>query len=296
MNSFILTLIGLLAITFVTGFVAQNYRDKCLRHIHQYPVVLERISGKLVKGILHVHASGLEFIFHRELNTINKLKPRSEGGKFIPDKKEKVVVHDAEHLQEASYLFYKYEYEKIQALIRYYSDLSDDEKRRRNRILERIYHPGFWLQLSRKSNNVIKKFKKSFSEIVDLSVATFQARSAAGRKMKLRKSSFQQLQKELTDSVGVAYDPLLEKYVGYRVVFELMKGEQKFKYVGILKDYSSQYLEFMDVKYSPRANQKEELADVVLPQRFAIVRSYAERSPDTIQWLQHLGFWINKPD
>lgn len=296
MDAFTITLLAILVLAFISGFIAQTYKDKCLRHFHGFPVILERVSGKMVKGLLHVHSSGLEFIFHRPLGTIKRYQKKQKTESKIPAFNEKVVVHDADKHQEASYIFYKYEYEKIQVLIRYYHDLSQEEKEKRDKLLKWIYHPGFFFQLRRKSNNLVKKLKKSFGDIIDLSIATLQTRSPAAKKMRLKSSSIDKLQEEISESVGVSYEPLLEKYIGYRVIFELLKGDRKYKYVGILRDYSKNYLEFMDVKYAPHEGMQAQITDMVVPQRFGIVRSYAERSPDTIKWLQHLGFWINKPE
>jgi hypothetical protein len=49
--------------------------------------------------------------------------------------------------------------------------------------------------------------------------------------------------------VGTVYDPLLEHYIGHRVVIELLEGDEIHEHVGIFKEYSGDFIEILDVQY-----------------------------------------------
>ena len=46
---------------------------------------------------------------------------------------------------------------------------------------------------------------------------------------------------------GTQYDPLLEHYVGTKVVVEVTEGDVVHEHIGILKDYTADFLEILDV-------------------------------------------------
>ena len=53
-------------------------------------------------------------------------------------------------------------------------------------------------------------------------------------------------------SVGSTYDPLLERLIGQKIVVELVEGEESHEHVGILKNYSADFYELLDVQYPQR--------------------------------------------
>jgi hypothetical protein len=55
--------------------------------------------------------------------------------------------------------------------------------------------------------------------------------------------------KDIIGYVGTSYDPLLEDYVGTRVVMELVEQDEVHEHVGVMKEYSSDFLEMLDVYY-----------------------------------------------
>jgi len=44
------------------------------------------------------------------------------------------------------------------------------------------------------------------------------------------------------------YNPLLEQFVGQRVVIELQEGNEIHEHVGIFKNYSADFFEVLDVQ------------------------------------------------
>jgi tetratricopeptide (TPR) repeat protein len=57
------------------------------------------------------------------------------------------------------------------------------------------------------------------------------------------------ISKDVIGYVGTSFDPLLEKFVGTRVVVEVVEDEEIHEHVGMLKEYSADFLEVLDVYY-----------------------------------------------
>ena len=76
--------------------------------------------------------------------------------------------------------------------------------------------------------------------------------------------------------VGTSFEPLLEKYIGCRVVLELVKGDKIVKCFGVLKDYTSEFIEIMDVNYNIKEDQLARKADLVALRSYGVVRHLGE--------------------
>ncbi len=79
-----------------------------------------------------------------------------------------------------------------------------------------------------------------------------------------------------TGSIGASYEPLLEKYIGRKVVLEMIKGDNILEYGGVLKDYTGEFIEIMDVDYTPGRDQPAKKADLVVPRKCGVVRHLGE--------------------
>ncbi len=116
-SALFITIVFIILATVVGAFVRRRCRDKCLKDFSNNIVTLEDTSGKTIWGQLWVENTGLELIY--------------------PKKQKDADGHD-----EASYILYKYEYPNISALIRFHDELSQANKKQRQKELERTYHPG----------------------------------------------------------------------------------------------------------------------------------------------------------
>jgi small nuclear ribonucleoprotein (snRNP)-like protein len=112
-------------------FVKGRKKDKCLKDFSQYIVTLEKVDGKEIWGRLRVENTGMELMYE-------------------------AVCKDADGHLEGSYILYKNEYGNIATLLRYHSKLSDAGKKRRQKQLDRTYHPGFFRRLKRKIANLFR--------------------------------------------------------------------------------------------------------------------------------------------
>ena len=76
--------------------------------------------------------------------------------------------------------------------------------------------------------------------------------------------------------MGTSYEPLLERYIGHRVILEVLKGDAVIKYAGVLKDYTAEFIEVMDVNYGIGAKPGMKKADLVVSRKHGIIRHLAE--------------------
>jgi hypothetical protein len=214
-------------------------------------VTLEDTQGKTIWGILNVENTGLELVY--------------------PEKHE-----DEDGHLETSYILYKYEYPKIQTLIRYYAKLSEAGKKLRERELEKTYHPGLFRRLKRKIQNVFKTIRDSVMEVVNLLISQAQKAAPGGGVLKSQDKYVSRMKQELMDSAGTSYEPLLEKYIGNKVVVEVVKGDKLFEYCGVLKEYTADFIELIDVSYKAAEEDSGRKADLAVSRKYALVRHLGE--------------------
>jgi len=246
-----ITIIFIVLATAVGAFVRKRSRDKCLRDFEQNMVTLEDTTGKTIWGKLRVENTGLEFVY--------------------PEKQEDEQGHE-----EASYILYKYEYPKIGAVIRFHDELSERNKKEREKELKRTYHPGLWRRGKRRFLNVLRTVRDSIVEVVNLLISQAKKATPAGKMLTSQDKYVSQMKQELMGSVGTSFEPLLERYIGHKVVLELIKGDKIFEHCGVLKEYTAEFVEIMDVNYKIREDQTARTADLVVPRKLGLIRHLAE--------------------
>jgi len=250
-NATAITILFIIFAAAVGAFIRKRSRDKCLRDFEQNMVTLEDTAGKTIWGKLRVENTGLEFVY--------------------PEKQKDEDGHD-----EASYILYKYEYPKIGVVVRFHDELSEDNKKAREKELEKTYHPDWDRRLKRKMLNVVRTVRDSVVEIVNLLISQAKKATPAGKMLTSQDKYVSQMKQELMGSVGTSFEPLLERYIGQKVVLEMIKGDKIFEYCGVLKEYTAEFIEIMDVNYKIKEDQPARTADLVVPRKRGIVRHLGE--------------------
>ena len=250
-DTFAITIIFIALATVVAAFIRRRKRDKCLKDFRQNAVTLEETDGKTIWGELRVENTGLELIY--------------------PDKHKDKDEHD-----ETSFILYKYEYPKIGALIRYHDQLSESNKRAREKELQRTYHPTLLRRLKRKIQNVFKTVRDSVMEVVNLLISQAKKATPAGAVLTSQDKYVSRMKQELMGSVGTSFEPLLERYIGHKVVLELIKGDKILEYCGVLKEYTAEFIEIMDVNYKVKEDQPARKADLVVLRKYGVIRHLGE--------------------
>ena len=246
-----ITILFIILVAGIGAFVRKRSRDKCLRDFEQNMVTLEQTSGKNIWGRLRVENTGLEFVY--------------------PEKHEDEEGHD-----ETSYILYKYEYPDIAAVIRFHDELSEQNKRAREKELKRTYHPGTWRRLKRRILNIFRTVRDSIVEIINLLISQAKKATPAGKVLTSQDKYVSQMKQELMASAGTSFEPLLERYIGHKVVLEMAKGDKIFEYCGVLKEYTAEFIEIMDVNYAAKLGLPARTADLVVPRKYGLIRHLGE--------------------
>ena len=222
----LLATIGLIfGATLLGAYLRSSRRDICLKSFEHFHVTLERANGKIIWGVLDLESTGLELRYRD-------------------------FVQDANHV-ESSYVLYANEYHDLQAIYRYVDDLSDEDVQRRAKDLNRSFHPGIFVRLVRSVQHFFSFASDSLTEVFGVVVGGL--RKPAGRYItEAGEAELKKLGDTVIGRVGSAYDPLLERFVGQKVVVELVEGDEAHEHVGIFKNYSPDFMELLDVQFPQR--------------------------------------------
>ncbi len=208
--------------TLIGSYFRSRRKDPCLHSFEGFHVTIERTDDKVVWGVLDVESTGLELIYRDD-------------------------VQDSKHI-ESSYLLFGEEYKDIQAIYRFADQLTPENKRRRERDIRRSFHPGFVERSKRGLRKFIGTASESINEVVGLLVG--RAKKPAGRYINDQsEKSLYRLSENLIGHAGGVFDPLLERILGQKIVVEVMEGGEVHEHVGILKNYSPDFIEVLDVQF-----------------------------------------------
>jgi len=250
-NAFYITVLFIGISTFVGIIIRNLHRDKCLKDFADDFVTLEEKSGKDIWGRLRVENTGIELVYN---------EPQTDSDGHI----------------EASYIVYKFEYPEIAAFVRYHDGLTEEGKKQRELELKRTYHPGILRRTKRKTQNFFKTIRDAMVEIINLLISRAKKTSTAGATLTSQDKYVTQMKNELVETVGTSYEPLLERYIGHKVVLEVIKNDKIIEYAGVLKDYTAEFIEVMDVDYKKNEETPARKADLVVLRKVGIVRHLAE--------------------
>lgn len=221
-STFLITMLIILVGVTAGGYLNGKRKDRGLAAFEGYEVTLEKLDGRLVWGKMHLETTGIELQYAAD-------------------------VQDEQHV-ETSYILYKDEFPQIQAIYRYCDEMNTGQWAKREEEIERAFHPGFWQRFRRRSRNFMNLASESLSQAIGIIVG--QVRPRAGRYITDASASYLgDLGKNIVGYVGTKYDPLLERYVGTQVVVEVTEGDTVYEHVGILKDYTADFLVILDVHY-----------------------------------------------
>ena len=231
-NVFELSLVFIVLSAIVGLIFKRLHRDKCLKDFEGFMVTVEEAGGKRIWGRLRVENTGLELVY-----------PES-------------CADEDGHL-ESSYIIYEFEYSNVAAIWRYHDELSAEGKKKREKTLANTYHPEGWRIALRKVGNLFKTLKDAVVEIVNLLMSRAKKGAAAGGVLTSQDKHVSKMKSDLMGAAGSSYEPLLERYVGHKVVLEMVAGEKIVEHCGVLKDYTAQFIEVMDVSLREREGRGE---------------------------------------
>jgi hypothetical protein len=257
--SFILTLAVILIATLIGSYLRSSRRDRCLKDFDGFHITVERQNNRVIWGFMRLFPTGFDLTYRAD-------------------------VQDERHI-ETSYIFYKDEFQDIQAIYRYARELNDEAQRRRASDVQRALHPSLLRRFRRSFRNFMSTASDSLNEALGMVVG--RARKPAAKLLTDTSETYiRNIGKDIIGYVGTSYDPLLESYIGTRVVLELVEDDEVHEHVGVLKEYSAEFLEVLDVYFPlPKSvklagvtqHQMDDKVELVLEDRQLQVRNLAEQ-------------------
>jgi hypothetical protein len=211
-------------ISAIIGTVLRNLTiDKCLRHFDDFHVTLELADGDLLWGTLNMYNTGMELLYR---------EPRLDSSGHL----------------ESSIILYTSEYENIQSICRYHGDLTKKGRGKREKDIRKTYQPTIFSRTVRWLRNLMNTFSDAFSKALNLIIGQMKKVSPGSVILK-QEAQISKIGTDIIGYAGNAYDPILERYIGEKVVVEINYSNRKAEYLGILKEYTPTFLELLNIHY-----------------------------------------------
>lgn len=252
MDSLTITIIFIILSTVIGAFVKGRMRDKCLLGFKGYLVNIELKDGKVIWGVLQIESTGLELKY-----------------------KEPYLDKTDNHI-ETSFILYKSEYSNIHCISRFLDEQDSKNSKKRNRLLKRILSRKGLRSLKRKIRNFFATVRDSVLEVANLLMGKVKQITPMGKVLSGQDKYVSQMQAGVISSLNTSYEPLLEKHLGKKVILKLSKGGNMIEYAGILRGYTAEFLELMDVSYSLSDQKQESKADIIVLRSVGVIRHLGE--------------------
>lgn len=252
MDSLTITIIFIILSTVIGAFIKGRMRDKCLLDFVGDLVNIELKDNKIIWGFLRLEATGLELKY-----------------------KERYLDKNDNHF-ETSFVLYKNEYPNIQCIVRFLDDLDDKHKKKRARSLNCIYHQKGLSRIKRKIRNFFATVRDSVIEVANLLMGRVKQITPVGKTLSSQDKYVSQMQAGVFSSLNTSFEPLLEKHMGKKVILQLSREGKIIEYLGILKGYTAEFLELVDVTYRSSGQEKVRKADILVPRSVGVIRHLSE--------------------
>lgn len=252
-NVLLLTVLIILGLAVVGAVLRSRRRDICLKSFSRYLVYVRLKTGKQIWGELVTDATGVE------------LKYRTDH-------------LDVQGHIESSFIIFSPEFQNVYLIIRFLDELTERNAARRAKTLKRSYRPNILRRIRRKLRNWFNMLRDAISQAFAslIAAATKTGPTAVAGQQKAVTGTGT----ELVEWFGNAYDPILERHIGRRVVVEVTSPQgETIEYVGVFREYSADYLEVMDVAFTEDGRRR--LVDLVIPRKHGAVRHDAESTGST---------------
>jgi hypothetical protein len=247
MDSLSITIIFIIISTVVGAFIKGRMRDKCLLSFQGNPVNIELKSGKTAWGVLRLESTGLE---------LNYKEP-------YLDKNDNNI--------ETSFILYKNEYPNLQCIVRYVDDLDGKSRKKRDVTLKKI-HKRRGVGIVRRMRNFFGTVRDSFVEVANLLIGRAKQISPVQNVVSSQGKHVSQMQADVVSTLNTAFEPILEKHMGKKVILQLSRADKVLEYVGVLKRYTSSFLELMDMNYVRPGEEGTRKVDIVVPRSIGLIR------------------------
>jgi hypothetical protein len=220
---FVLTLVFVFLAALIGIVVQRRTRDRCLRDFEDFRVTVTFKDAREVWGTLIVFPDDLELMYAKD------------------------QVDEQGHI-ETSFVVLSGQMADVQCISRHHDELSSQNQSVRLVDLNRSYQPTFSRRLLRSTRNFLNTFRDAFNQSIGIVLA--QAKKAGAQPvLASQDKQIKQLGSSVLSAAANAYEPILERYVGRKVVIEEKRNDEWVEHVGVLKEYTEKWIELLDSPY-----------------------------------------------
>ena len=113
-------------------------------------------------------------------------------------------------------------------------------------------------------------------DLLNIVIAQTKKSTPVGAILKSQDKYVSQMKEEMVGFAGTAYEPILEKHIGSKVILEFHNDDKTWFFTCVLKDYTSEFIELLDVDYQIDEDSSSRKADIVVSRKCGFVRHLGE--------------------
>ena len=245
-NPFFMTIILIALVTLIGAFIKGRSKDRCLVDFKDLNVTAEFKDGKFIWGNLNVQPTGIELVYDED---------------YLDEKDG--------HIERSSIL-YKNELNGIDAIVCYHEKLNPEQVKQREIRLKRYYQSNTPYLLKRRVVNFFYTIRDAIMEVSALFIGRMKSSTSFGSALSGQDKYVSQIQQSIIPPTAYSFEPLLEKYIGKKVVIKAKRADIYDEYLGILKEYTPDFLEILDVNYKKHGDPK--MVDMIISRQIGVVR------------------------
>lgn len=252
--AFWLPLLLLFASALLGTILKRRAKDHCLKKFEGHNILLPSMSGRIIEGVLSVYAQGIQIVYTKKI-------------------KQDIGMVD-------SFVLHPEEIEKIPYLIRPAPDPETRAGFTWKQEMHNILHPDYFQRFQRLVLTFYNMLKDAFGQAAKAILGAL-SKDTSLSKVKDSNKRIEEVRSGLTELVPNAWEPILEKYRGSRVVIERKGVDGQIYESGVLQDYSSKYLLLRQVqikeselleKISQHTKKKNHGFDILYSRKIAVIR------------------------
>jgi hypothetical protein len=212
----------LFATALITALIRRHSKDPCLKPLNHSFVFVRLKEGKWIWGELIVYSNALELIYPK-------------GQSFNAYSKK-------------SYVFYEHNLETIDKVVRPSPAENTPEHAAWLAEVRELQAPSPARRFKRKIRNAVNMLRDAFTQAFMMIFGAVKKHGPLS-KMNIGDDKVGEVTRSLLGVIPNAYEPVLEKYLGKRVVVETILPDKALEQIGVLQEYSSKYVLVRDVEY-----------------------------------------------
>lgn len=219
---FLITILMIFVSTLVGAFIKRRSCDRCLKDLARDRVTVQLKDGKQIWGRLAVFPNALEILY-----------PTPH-------------LDSAGH-EESSYIVLHEQMAGIQAIYRFHDELTESAQNSRRRDIGRTYRPSLARRARRRCRNIFNTFRDAFGQSIGVVISQAK-KSSQGAMLSTQDGRLSQIGQTILSAAGSAYEPVLERYIGRKVIAEESRDGKWVEHPGILKEYTAGWIELLDCR------------------------------------------------